>query len=60
MQRVFDRVEFGVGLAISPAQCCLPPRTTASTPQNGYLAAQYLACSHPCQRFDPALTDDAA
>ena len=61
MHRVSDRAEsFGATpyrrLRSGALRCWSPPEPSASvhgvgTPKSSYFAAQYLACTSPCQRF---------
>jgi hypothetical protein len=58
MQRVSDRAGSPCLLPDRGTGCGLPLVGTASAPRTRDLAAQWLACTYPCQRFTPVLTDD--
>src|SRR5687768_9927751 len=56
MQRVYDRAGSPYLLPDRGMGCGLPLVGTASAPRTRDFAAQWLACTYPCQRFTPALT----
>ena len=58
MQRVSDRAGSPGLLPDRDMECGLPLVGTASAPRTRDFAAQWLACTYPCQRFTPALTGD--
>jgi hypothetical protein len=61
MLRVFDHVGLSSPLAI-PRREMVPSISSnnVGVPENGNFAAQYLACTYPCQRFAANLAIDGA
>jgi len=51
MHRFSDRAGSAVRLALTPPAMWPSVAVTTSAPRNSDFAAQYPACTYPCQRF---------